>query len=167
MSASGATSISSSGSNVLVDAGRLLQELEVGASLVNVLFTVYDIDDSITKKNQESLFERPVSPKVISSENSKADGEGSIQDQAQKLYSALDGISKSLPSQTELGFGIEDACADESLCSLALAVREQATADDYAAALALEKGRDLPAITQCQKVVQNEKFYGLFGEGLT
>ncbi|KAJ2916343.1 hypothetical protein MD484_g4032, partial [Candolleomyces efflorescens] len=170
MSASGASSISTSGSNVLVKAGELLQELEMGASLINVLFTVYTIDDSITERHKlhESLCERLIDPEGVLSESTKTTNEEQFpQDQAQKLLSALESVSRRLPSQTELGFGMEDFTVDERLCSLALAVRDQAIVDDRAAAMVLEKGRDLPAVTQCQMIVQEERFYGLFGEGLT
>lgn len=170
MSALGASG-SNSGGNVLVDAGQLLQELEVGATLVTVLFTVYDIDDSITKKSNtpEPLPQWAFGPKVIRSESNKVvDDERFFQDQAQKLYSALDAVSSSLRQGTELSIGIEDVCVDESLlCILALAIMEQVAVDDRAAALAVENGRTFPSVTECQKVVQNERFFGLLGEGLT
>ena len=74
MSVAGASSGSSSGGNLLVDAGQLLQELEVGASLVHVLFTVYDIDDSITEKNKVQQSAPPLvfGPRIARSESSKA-----------------------------------------------------------------------------------------------
>jgi hypothetical protein len=177
MSASASsTSSRTLGVKVLADAGQLLQELEVGASLVNVLFTMYDIDDSITVQEKNKVRDLPriqwgVSPWAtgMRTESGKAvDEERFVQDQAQKLYSALDGVSRSLPSQTELLMGIEDFYVDESLlCILALAIMEKAAVDDHEAALAMQNGRTLPAVSRCQNVVQDERFFGLLGEGLT
>ncbi|KAJ2916360.1 hypothetical protein MD484_g4031, partial [Candolleomyces efflorescens] len=171
------TSSRALGVNVLADAGQLLQELEVGASLVNVLFTMHDIDNSITaQEKNKARFElssrirwgsSPWASGMRMVESGKAvDEEKFIQDQAQRLYSALNGVSRSLvPSQTELSMGIEDIYVDESLlCTLALAIMEQAAMDDHEAALAMESGRLLPAVTGCQIVVQDERFFGLLGE---
>ena len=83
------------------------------------------------------------------------------------MYTALDALSRSL-GENELGFGIEDVCIDESfLCILALEIMEQVAVDDHAAALAVENGGAFPAVTECQKVAQNERFFGLLGEGST
>ncbi|KAF6749884.1 hypothetical protein DFP72DRAFT_911966 [Ephemerocybe angulata] len=144
----------------------LLQHLELGAALLEVMFAVFDADDALSARNQDrtpvvsSIFHRSDSTGIGGKK--VGDEERFIQDQARVLYVAL----QELPAAVSPKIGMEKLHEHESLlCLLALSIFEQAQSDDHAAAMALNGGRDLPAVTKCQGVVENTRFLSLVGEG--
>lgn len=174
--------------NRLDDPMQLLQPayVEVGAAIVGVLLVMGDIDEVMpSTKGKEDEQERLITSPILQRRiNSLSGGSGSskkvldeeriVQEQAGRLDEALRVVSSALArtasggpgGQLVVDMGIEKLYECESLlCILALQIVEQAQVDDGVGARAVEGGRALPAVTECQKIVQHERFWRLVGEG--
>ena len=161
-------------------AAHLRADLECTSALIEVLFALYRADEVIngTGGARDCALEEG----------------GGVHDEAEKVLKALGGVevgsafvrhcasaSASQPSSASAPFsasssetpeeapsrrsGIAVLYRDASVaCTLAYAILEQGAVDDHAVALAVEEGNTMPEVTGCQRVVQDEKFWGLLGE---
>ncbi|EAU87329.2 hypothetical protein CC1G_02088 [Coprinopsis cinerea okayama7 len=233
---------------IIEDGSQLLQNLELGSALLNVLFTIYDVDEKIAAarthpqghpstmrygppsssastssppSSSSSSFSSSSSPSpsyTSSSDASSASSHSSsyysshlasssqsitsfeydggatvltpprpsseedssflIQSQAERLHVVLDAVSSvgnggngtsastSLSPMVHLLIGAEQVFEPSLVYLLALEIYEQAAVDDHKVAHAVQDGRELPPVTRCQSLTQNERFYRVVMDGV-
>ena len=145
----------------------LLQNPEVGAAVLELMFTIRGIHEELFKrKNLDHKPTSGIAPIQLGGGGSKAvDDERFMQNLASRLYTSLqslDSCSEGVLPGTSMDKIYED---ENAAFLLAWAISEQAAMDDHIVAVELESGRVLPAMTKCQAITQTADFAALFGDG--
>ena len=145
---------------------QLLGDLEYAAALVGVLFALFDADEAMATGMDAVM----MADKVVQEQAGQVSAALNVLlAKTQSGRSALishcscNGTSPCFTAQRR---GVEVLyLGDESfVCMLAYAILEQGESDDRAGALAMHGGGALPQVSECQKIVQEARFWGLLGE---
>jgi hypothetical protein len=166
-----AANTSSGSPTTLADPMVLLEHLEVGAAVLELMFTIRRIDEELFKrKNRHHNPTSGIAP--IQRNQLGADGGSKMLDDerfTQNLASRLFNSLESLDSCSEgvlLSIDMEKLYEDENTTFLlAWEISEQAAMDDRIVAAEMESGRDLPGTTKCQIIVQTADFAAVLGDG--